>query len=113
MAKWSDLTLAAAQLAARCWITITTTPGRQKRKSLGLSTVNAFQLIDYQSHGQECRSPAGWNSSDIVGSPTNSDGDRFMLPWNAFCCAGEECVALGKGWPGIPKTIKLLKQMLL
>lgn len=42
MAKWSDLTLAAAQLAARCWITITTPPGRQKRKSLGMSTVNAF-----------------------------------------------------------------------
>ena len=49
----------------------------RESKSFGLSAVNAFQLIHYQSHSPACRSPAGRNSSDIVGSLTNSDGDHF------------------------------------
>lgn len=88
------------------------TPTSEKSQPLRRSTVNAFWLIHYQSRSPTCRSPAGRNSSDIVGSLTYSDGDHFYSPGMHYIVE-ERNAQHWERCPGIPKTIKLFKQTFL
>lgn len=113
MAEWSNLTPVATQLGARRWITITTTSGRQNKKIFGAvdsqcllinrlsitqSGMSFFCRMEFHRH---CGEPNWfWWRSLYVALECILLGRRGMR-------------GIGKGWPGIPKTIKLLKQMLL
>lgn len=114
MAKWSGLTLAAAQLAARRWITIATTSGRQKERKIFGAVHSECLLINRLSITQSgmsfcCR----MEFLRHCGEPNRFWWRSLYVALECILLCSRGMCGIGKGRPGIPKTIKLLKQMLL